>query len=348
MLARSVVGWAGLLAGCKAADADLTRPAQHDTAAGSDTFQSDTGQAETGALAETANPDSADSADSATDSGDTATEEKGDWLMVSASTDDFACGLRLDGTASCWGQNDHGQTTPPEGQTFITIETLSATACGLRADGEVACWGNEAREKELFDPPPGPWVALHCGSDDCVAIDPGGHLAWWGSGAFAQQSAPTGEFVSADVARSPGEVCAVDSAGALRCWDPDGVEYAPLSGTFAWVTLGGGIGCAVDSTGSPSCWCYNEGAESMGIHEPPAAAYASIDLANLHACGLTTAGEALCWGESRYWWGSESTVPPAGTYQSVDAGDGFSCGVTVDQHAVCWGLDDYGQSTPPS
>ena len=51
------------------------------------------------------------------------------------------CGLRQDGSASCWGDDDYGQTTPPKGERFIAISVGHSHTCELREDGVVLCWG---------------------------------------------------------------------------------------------------------------------------------------------------------------------------------------------------------------
>ncbi len=52
----------------------------------------------------------------------------------------YACGLYLDGTIECWGDNSHGRAEPPNGQ-FLSISTAAQHACAVRTDGTVACWG---------------------------------------------------------------------------------------------------------------------------------------------------------------------------------------------------------------
>lgn len=54
----------------------------------------------------------------------------------------YACGLRLDGTLECWGDNSHGRAAPPDGQ-FQSISVAAQHACGVRVDGTVACWGGK-------------------------------------------------------------------------------------------------------------------------------------------------------------------------------------------------------------
>ena len=59
--------------------------------------------------------------------------------MSSGST--HICGLREDSSAACWGDNDYGQSSPPEGETFTAMSSGTGHTCGLRQDGSAVCWG---------------------------------------------------------------------------------------------------------------------------------------------------------------------------------------------------------------
>lgn len=52
-----------------------------------------------------------------------------------------ACGLRADGSATCWGDNSYGKAIPPAG-TFVQIAAGEWFSCGLRANGFANCWGS--------------------------------------------------------------------------------------------------------------------------------------------------------------------------------------------------------------
>ena len=56
-------------------------------------------------------------------------------------------------------RNYHGETDAPEG-TFTAVTAGSAHSCGLRTDGTITCWGNNSHAQT--DPPPGgrPFTAL--------------------------------------------------------------------------------------------------------------------------------------------------------------------------------------------
>jgi len=55
-------------------------------------------------------------------------------------TADHACGIKPDGTLACWGDNWHGEATPPEGQ-FVSITTGNRHSCAVGVDGQIQCWG---------------------------------------------------------------------------------------------------------------------------------------------------------------------------------------------------------------
>jgi alpha-tubulin suppressor-like RCC1 family protein len=53
-----------------------------------------------------------------------------------------ACGIRADNTLSCWGPNDQGLTTPPDGA-YRHVSVGMSHACAVRTDDSVVCWGNQ-------------------------------------------------------------------------------------------------------------------------------------------------------------------------------------------------------------
>jgi len=64
------------------------------------------------------------------------------------------CALRTDGTVACWGDNSHGQATPPA-NTFTQVSAGRYQTCGPGTDRSVACWGTTA----IAQPPDEPRVA---------------------------------------------------------------------------------------------------------------------------------------------------------------------------------------------
>ena len=54
------------------------------------------------------------------------------------------CGIRTDGTVTCWGDNTHAQADPPPGE-FNAIAAGGTHSCGIRTDGTITCWGTKTR-----------------------------------------------------------------------------------------------------------------------------------------------------------------------------------------------------------
>lgn len=92
------------------------------------------------------------------DYGQTVPPEGGQFTSISVG-DVHTCGLRGDGSGTCWWNVDlprlqrdrpafgsvmvpHDAVAWPEGETFIAISSGSLHTCGLRPDGSVLCWGN--------------------------------------------------------------------------------------------------------------------------------------------------------------------------------------------------------------
>ena len=67
----------------------------------------------------------------------------GDWVLFASVSagGSHTCRVRSDGPVACWGLDDEGQATPPEGQ-FASVNAGGRHTCGVRTDGSVVCWGN--------------------------------------------------------------------------------------------------------------------------------------------------------------------------------------------------------------
>ena len=64
----------------------------------------------------------------------------GGFIEVSYGSD-HACALNVDGSIACWGSNEYGKATPPEGK-FKSVSSGDHGSCGiLREESAVVCWG---------------------------------------------------------------------------------------------------------------------------------------------------------------------------------------------------------------
>jgi len=112
------------------------------------------------------------------------------WQRIEAGLT-HACGLKADGSLSCWGDNGVGQTTNvPTGQ-FRALSAGYNHACAIKADGQLACWGSNISGQT--DAPAGTYVQVAAGNTFTCAIRSDGRRVCWGAnGAGADSPNPAG------------------------------------------------------------------------------------------------------------------------------------------------------------
>ena len=102
------------------------------------------------------------------------------------------CGIREDGAVDCWGFDEYGQATPPEGE-FLSVSAGSRHTCGVRKDGSVVCWGWGLDFSGETMPTEGEFASVSAGEFHTCAVREGGAVACWGWGLdFNGETMPTG------------------------------------------------------------------------------------------------------------------------------------------------------------
>ena len=158
-----------------------------------------------------------------------------------------SCGVRADGTITCWGSNQHtegegshleitwvsvydGKLNAPTGR-FVSVSVGAWHSCGVRTDQTITCWGDNV---------------------------------------FGQTDAPAGRFtmVSAGTYHS----CGVRTDQTVTCWGLNEYEYATNdeehrrvqdnravapSGRFTMVSAGEIHSCGVRTDQTITCWGDN-------------------------------------------------------------------------------------------
>ena len=132
-----------------------------------------------------------------------------------------ACGVRPDGSVTCWGEDSYGDTSPPA-DTFKQISVNAYHACGVRTDGTVACWGRN--DYGQVSPPVGTFTEVSAGILHTCGLMTDGTAACWGHNAFGQASPPVGTFTQ--VSAGQYDTCGVRPDGALACWGRNNVGQA--------------------------------------------------------------------------------------------------------------------------
>ena len=273
-----------------------------------------------------------------------------------------SCRLEPDGTATCWGQDDQGQSSPPEDDTFTTLAVGESHSCGLRADGTVACWGNN--DNGQATPPAGEtFTGITVGGSHSCGLRADGTVRCWGSNSHGQATPPTTGATTTSLyggqplqtasltfnSVSAGDVhtCGVRPGGAAVCWGStsDGRTTPPSGETLTAESLSAGKdhNCGLRDDGTPVCW----GSNADGQSTPPSGeTLTALSAGGSHTCGLRGDGSVRCWGSNA---NGQSTPPTSGSFTSLSAGISHTCGLRSDGEVICWGNNNAGQTTvPPS
>ena len=274
----------------------------------------------------------------------------------------FTCGLRRDGTAFCWGDNDHGElgngtrgsslapVPVSTEQKFASVSAGWSFACALTTSGAPYCWGNTQPDD---DAGPVPGDATERGVP--VAIG--------------------GDLTLSSLSAGFDHACGVTSAGAAYCWGENddgqlgnGSKTASLTPikvatnlTFRSISAGLNHSCALTTDGRAYCWGAGRSGQigdgDSTAHVRPVAVggalrFSALSAGNLYTCGVATTGAGYCWGDNEFGELGDGTRkssvvprPVAGGHRfraiSVNRGTGRSvtCGLTTTGAALCWGWE---------
>lgn len=175
------------------------------------------------------------------------------------------------------------------------------------------------------------WTSVVAGrSASCGIRDRRVHC--WGSDAFDQRSAPTGDYTSVDLGWQHG--CALRVDGTIACWGDDAMGQAsPPEGVFTSVGTGEFFSCGQRADGRAVCWGHTE---LDHWQDPPDESFETIAVGDRHACGVTN-GAVTCWGDNRW-----PSGPPPAEYHFTTLALGYeeACGVQEDGVVGCWGNMD--------
>lgn len=245
-----------------------------------------------------------------------------------------ACGIRMDDSLVCWGDNTSGQASPPAGA-FKSVSVGSKVACAIQTNNNLVCWGGYG-----LRPQPGPYyLAVGTGGGFFCAIRVGSVLECRGKNDFGQTNAPV-EPGWLSMSAGTYNACAVRTDATLACWGRNdvGQTIAPAA-TWKTVSVSTLYSCGIKMDDTVTCWGENIG----GVTSPPLGGFKAIAAGFLHACGIRMDNTLACWGDNTY--GEAS--PPDGQFKAVSAGTYFTCGIRADDTVSCWGANQQGQATPP-
>ncbi len=254
--------------------------------------------------------------------------------------DQHTCGVRSDGTASCWGVFTQGP--PPDVRLWQIATAGQGAACGLTTQGSyLVCWTDGDTLPVLPD------ISMY---GLAVGLPRGASTAELSGCALSTlQDQPTcwGVLDTADVpsdgiwarvgVSEGAEVACAARGTEVRCWGALGDASPALSDTVLELAVSDVQVCVRDP-GGITCW--EHGGAATRVYDQPMLA---MDLRGDHLCAVREAdGSEVCTGRMARRVGFDEPAP----LTTIVLSDVGTCGLTPTEGAVCWTLDGYPANAP--
>ena len=250
----------------------------------------------------------------------------------------FAGGIR-----TCVATSEEVRCHDVSGHRAIPGAPVDALAIGERGELSVRARVVEDWPKGGAIPVPADQLAS---GDNLVCGRDGGDVVCWEPG-----QDPVRRALRARAVAVGGRfACAVDTGGAVWCWEGLDGEARTISGLGEATDVGVGtnLACATTRAG---VWCWNHWRGAVASPTSPVAAglddAVQLAVGMEHACALDADGGVWCWGRNTAGQLGDGTrrgrsravkvpnLPPA---RRVDAGHSHSCAESVDGEIWCWGM----------
>lgn len=241
---------------------------------------------------------------------------------------DTTCAIRTkDGSVTCWGLNDAGQTDGPSDEEkntkFVEISVSRYHSCAISEQRHIVCWGrNEYGQSDV----PEEYSDL---SFEQVSV-----------GALG--------------------TCARSSSGSVVCWGDDhdwNSHYAYVVPShvkdtpFKWISTNWFDTCGVrQDDGKIVCWGENYHGQHDVPKEEEHTKFKQVSTSQMHTCGIRENDTMICWGLNRpdFHYHSlndfgQEEVPASEIdtkFSYVTTNTWTTCGVREDDSVLCWGKSE--------
>lgn len=198
----------------------------------------------------------------------------------------FTCGVEQDGTAWCWGNNEHGEAgigevaydapfavlTPQQvvgGHSFVSIHVGFFASCGITDTGAAHCWGYNYFGGLGAGFRTTDWLVDHYSESSPLAV--------------------VGGLAFSMLAPGFGHTCGLTTSNGAFCWGFD---------------LYGQVGTGTVTAAYPYSVLTPQAVMGGG-------SFAALDTGYDHSCAITLLGEGQCWGADGQGQLGDGTISPA-------------------------------------
>ena len=158
-------------------------------------------------------------------------------------------GVETNGALRCWGQNSHGQASPPPG-IFKQVSSGAFLSCAISVDSKVKCWG-----QIVGTPAHRGFRQVSAGKSHACGLTASGRVECWGRNDHGESDAPRHQYDQVSCGNS--NTCGLRLDGSVDCWGKFyglGNAIVPKD-KFKQISVGPKHKvCGITKLGDVKCW----------------------------------------------------------------------------------------------
>lgn len=250
------------------------------------------------------------------------------------------CRVSYTGEAKCWGANDDGQSSPPQGiGEIVHISSGDYNSCAMSSLGLASCWGRNDKGQSSVPASIGLIKQIVAGDENSCAINNANLVKCWGDSSWGVTKIPKSLGTVKDVGTESGQACAVQTSGLVKCWGDLAADVPKTLGKVLSLSVSS-VNCAITLTGAAKCWDldgYIKLPADLGQVKSIDSTFDTDDYENFYdrICAVETSGIIKCWDSRNS--NETYTVSSASGFSEVTLGKTHNCALQNDGRSACWG-----------
>lgn len=266
-------------------------------------------------------------------------------------------GVEIRGALRCWGQDNHGQASPPPG-IFKQVSSGALVSCAIGLDSKAKCWGAISEPQSNLG-----FSQISAGKSHACGIRTNGHIECWGAIDNGKTDATKEKHQYTQVSCGNSNTCAIRLDGSLECWGKyyGDKETSLPKAKFKKISLGSRRkACGITMQDDIVCWVASTRSEE-GDHETTEGErmccllssrfiftntcietiptpylkigpFVQLSTGSQGVCAIRSNRTVACWGQLRSLIPTNSTIQ----YEAISLGVDHACAINTDDNLNCW------------